>query len=363
MTLIAKLKSRLITRKLDAILISQPENRRFLSGYTASDHGIGESSGVLFIPRRGKPILLTDSRFELDARKEAPDFSVQLYKKGMLASLAILLKEQQIQRLGFESHYTLHSTYESLIKICTKVKTEPVATTGIVESMRLCKSETELQKLQASVSLNEVILQEVHRTMQPGMTEIEIAIQIETLMRRKGAECPSFDTIVASGENGASPHAVPGKRRIQEGEPIVIDMGLVLDGYCSDMTRTIVLGQPSKKSLEIIRIVRKAQLAGIAAVQAGKTGKQVDHAARTVIKDAGYGNYFGHGLGHGVGLAVHEQPSLSPRYTKKLKAGMVVTVEPGIYIEGWGGVRHENMVVVTKNGCHNLNQDTTCLDI
>jgi Xaa-Pro aminopeptidase len=363
MTAIAKLKSRLANRNLDAILISQPDNRRFLSGYSATDHGIEESSGVLFIPRRGKPLLLTDSRFELDARREAPDFSVQLYTKGMLALLADILQEQQIKRFGFESHYTLHSTSEQLFKQCKKNDIEAIATTGIVESMRLCKSEEELAKLQNSVRLNEQVLQEALTTIKPGITEIEVAITIESLMRKRGAERPSFDTIVASGENGASPHAVPGNRRLREGEPIVIDMGLVLDGYCSDMTRTIVLGAPEPKTIEISRIVRRAQLAGMAAVCAGKTGKQVDTAARTIINEAGYGTQFGHGLGHGVGLAVHEPPGLSPRYTKKLRAGMVVTVEPGIYIEGWGGVRLENMVVVTKDGCLNLNRDETCLNL
>ena len=363
MTLISQLKSRLRRRKLDAFLVSQPENRRFLSGFTAHDHTIQESSGVLFIPRRGKPIVLTDSRFELDAKAEAPGFSVQLYPKGMLASLGVLLEEYQIKRFGFESHYILYSTSERLFEMCKKIDVEPVSTINLVENMRLCKSEMELKKLQVSVRLNEVVFQEVYGWMVPGMTELEIALQIETLMRQKGAERPSFDTIVASGVNGASPHAVPGDRPIQEGEPIVIDMGLVLDGYCSDMTRTVVLGTPTAKTTEVVRIVRKAQLAGMAGVKAGRTGRQVDQAARKIIKDAGYGDCFGHGLGHGVGLAVHEAPSLSPRYKKKLQAGMVVTVEPGIYIEGWGGVRHENMVVVTREGCLNLNQDMTCLDI
>ncbi len=363
MTRITKLKARLARRDLDAILISQPENRQFLSGFSAPDHTIQESSGVLFIPRSGKPILLTDSRFEIDAKNKSPNFSVHLYKKTMLNSLRILLKEQHIKRLGFESHYTLHATSEQLLKMAKKIDVEIVATTDLVEKMRVCKSEDELEKLQASVTLNEKVFQEVHRTMHPGMTEIDIAIQIETLMRQKGAERPSFDTIVAAGENGASPHAVPGHRQIQEGEPIVIDMGLVLDGYCSDMTRTVILGKPTAKASEIIHIVRKAQLAGMTAIKAGKTGKQVDQAARSIIKDAGYGDHFGHGLGHGVGLAVHEQPSLSPRYKRKLQAGMVVTVEPGIYIEGWGGVRLENMVVVTEEGCRNLNQDTTGLNL
>lgn len=363
MTLITSLKSRLARRNLDAILVSQPDNRRFLSGYTAADHGIQESAGLLFIPRRGKPILLTDSRFELDAIRQAKDFTVQLYTKGMLPLLEIFLQDHCIKRLAFESHYTLHETSERLFKMCKKTGVEPVATTDLIENMRLCKTEDAVAKLQASVLLNEQVFQEIHRQMQPGVTETDLAIQIEALMRQRGAERPSFDTIVAAGENGASPHAVPGSRKLKEGEPIVIDMGLVLDGYCSDMTRTVVLGRPTEKTTQIIRIVRRAQLAGINAVRAGKTGKQVDQAAREIIKKAGYGTCFSHGLGHGVGLAVHEQPSLSPRYTKKLRAGMVVTVEPGIYIKGWGGVRLENMVVVTKDGCVNLNQDTTCLDL
>jgi Xaa-Pro aminopeptidase len=363
MTRIATLKTRLRNRKLDGFLLSQPDNRRFISGFTAGDHSIQESSGVLFIPRIGKPILLTDTRFELEAKQEAKGFEVQLYTKGMLPLLRTILEEHQVGTLGFESHYTLHSSSEQLFKICAEIDVEPVATTGIVESMRLCKSQAEIDKIQAAVTLNETVFQEVYGTLKPGMTEIEVAIQIETLMRQKGAEGPSFDTIVAAGENGASPHAVPGQRKLQEGEPIVIDMGLILNGYCSDMTRTIVLGKPTAKTKEIIRIVRKAQLAGLATVKAGRTGKQVDQAARKIIADAGYGDYFGHGLGHGVGLAVHEAPGLSPRYTKKLKAGMVVTVEPGIYLEGWGGVRLENMVVVTKDGCTHLNNDMTGLDL
>lgn len=363
MTSITKLKQRLGRRQLDGFLISQPENRRFISGFAALDHSIQESAGVLFIPRRGQPILLTDSRFELDARQETTGFSVQLYTKGMLPLLRTLLEQYQVKRLGFESHYTLHSTSTDLFEMCRKIKVEPVATIGLVEHMRRCKSPDELHKIQAAVTLNEAVFQEVYRSMKPGMTEIEIAIHIETLMRQKGAERPSFDTIVASGPHGASPHAVPGHRHIKAGEPIVIDMGLILDGYCSDMTRTVVLGKPTPKTTEIIRIVRTAQRAGMAAIRPGVTGKQVDHAARQVIQDAGYGKHFGHGLGHGVGLAVHEAPNLSPRYTKKLQAGMVVTVEPGIYIEDWGGVRLENMVVVTKEGYRNLNHDTTGLDI
>ena len=182
-------------------------------------------------------------------------------------------------------------------------------------------------------------------------------------MRRKGAERPSFDTIVASGANGALPHAVPGSSRVKKNGSLTIDMGLILDGYCSDMTRNLVVGKPSKRYRKLHRLVRQAQLAGAAAVRAGVRGCDADKAARDVIADAGYGDYFGHSLGHGVGLAVHEEPRLSSRSKKKLKAGMIVTVEPGIYIPGWGGIRLENMYVVREDGCENLNSDSTWLDI
>jgi Xaa-Pro aminopeptidase len=182
-------------------------------------------------------------------------------------------------------------------------------------------------------------------------------------MRVKGAESASFDSIGASGDNSALPHAVPTTSHIAGNRPLTIDMGLVLDGYCSDMTRTFVPGKADKKYKELHRIVRRAQLAGMKAIRAGVSARDVDKAARDVIADAGYGEYFGHSLGHGVGIAVHEAPRLATRSKKKLKAGMIVTVEPGIYIPGWGGIRLENMVLVQEDGCENLNSDTTWLDI
>ena len=182
-------------------------------------------------------------------------------------------------------------------------------------------------------------------------------------MRQEGAERKSFDTIVASGDNSALPHAVPSMTRVVKNRPLTIDMGLVLHGYCADMTRTFVPGRASAEYKKLHRIVRKAQLAGIAAVRAGVSGKKVDQAARQVIAEAGYGQYFGHSLGHGVGLAVHEAPRVSKAGVQKLKEGMIITIEPGIYIPEWGGLRLEDMVVVRKNGCENLNRNTTWLDI
>lgn len=360
---LSAIQNSLKRRKLDGLLITQPENRRYLSGYTATDSSISETSGVLLIPGKGTPFLLTDSRFELHAKEEAEGFDVVLYPKGMLDLLKNLLPKLKIKRLGFESHYMLHSSAEKMSSALGKKNVELVPLTDLVEKMRLRKQSEEIEKIQKSVLLNEEVFQEVFKGLKPGMTEVEVALQIETTMRLKGAERPSFDTIVAGGPNGALPHAVPSNRPLQKGEPIVIDMGLVLDGYCSDMTRTVVLGTPDSKTKKLFRLVRKAQKAGMAAIKAGVIAKDVDRAARQVIETAGYGDKFGHGLGHGVGIAVHEPPSLNKRSRKKLKEGMVVTVEPGVYLPGWGGIRLENMVEVRADGCRNFNRDTTFLDI
>jgi len=257
----------------------------------------------------------------------------------------------------------LHSTAGKLDKVLRENGSELVPVTGVIEAMRLCKQEEELAKIRKSVQLNEDVLQEVVKTFTPGMTEREAALRIEDAMRRKGAERPSFETIIAGGPNGAKPHAVPSDRPLHDGEPIIVDMGLQLDGYCSDMTRTVFLGPPDPKAVELSRIVRRAQKAAIAKVRAGIAACDVDRVARQLITKEGYGREFGHGLGHGVGLAVHEAPSVNRRNHKKLRAGMVITIEPGIYLPGWGGIRLEQMIVVTDDGCELLNRDTTFLDL
>ncbi len=350
-------------RNIDGLLVTQPENRRYLSGFTATDLSISETSGVLLIPAGGTPYILTDSRYQLQAEAEAKGFAIKLYPRGLFASLRKLLPSLKIRRLAFESHYFLHSTSISLSKLAEKKGIELVPLTGLVERMRERKDEAELAKIKRSVLLNEEVFKEVYRELRPGQTEREVALKIENAMRTKGAEEPSFSTIVAGGPNAALPHAVPTNRKLREGEPIIIDMGLKLDGYCSDMTRTVVLGTPNNKMVSLFRLVRKAQLAGIKSLKAGMTGQEVDRIARNVINQAGLGERFGHGLGHGVGLAVHEGPSLNWRNRKQLQPGMVVTVEPGVYIPGWGGIRLENMAVVREGGCEILNQDTTFLDL
>jgi Xaa-Pro aminopeptidase len=358
-----KIKAAIRRKGADALLVTQPENRRYLSGYSAADLSIAESSGVLLLLGHGTPLLLTDSRYQLQAEEEADGFEVVLLKSTLLGALQSLLSRTGVRKLAFESHYMLHRTAIKLMDLGQKLNIEMMPVSNMIEKLRTRKSREEINKIQKSVLLNEVVFQEVFANLKPGQTEREVATEIEATMMRKGAEAPAFPTIVAAGPTGALPHAVPADRVIKKGETIIIDMGLKLDGYCSDMTRTVVLGKPGKSATEIIRLVRKAQRTALKTIKAGILAREADRAARKIIADAGFGKYFGHGLGHGVGLAVHEAPSLNRLRRNKLQPGMVVTVEPGIYIPGWGGVRLENMVVVEENGCTVLNKDETFLDI
>ncbi|GAB6190902.1 M24 family metallopeptidase [Desulfocastanea catecholica] len=360
---IAKIQAKLRRKKIDAFLVSKPENRRYLSGYRGGDHGIGESSGMLLVTARGKVHLLTDFRFKLQAEQDVPWAEVVLYPKGLLQLLGPLLGDLQVRSLAFESDYTLHSFADKMMTALAKQGIKSVPTDGLVEAMRLVKDEEEIALIRQAVRLNEKVFIDVYRTLLDYPTEIDVALAIETAMRRKGAEAPSFSTIVASGKNGALPHAVPGSSLVEKDGSLTIDMGLILNGYCSDMTRNLVPGTADKQYLQLHRLVRRAHLAGVAAIRAGVKCCDADRAARHIIAEAGYGDYFGHSLGHGVGLAVHEGPRLSGRSSKKLQTGMIVTVEPGIYIPGWGGIRLENMYVVRDEGCENLNSDTTWLDI
>ncbi len=358
---ITRLQQRLRRRRLDGLLVTQPENRRYLSNFAAMDHSIQETSGVLLIPCRGTPHLLTDSRFQLQAEAEAGDFTIHLYRRSLIDLLKRLLPDLHIQRLGFESHYLLHATFQKMAQSLTSIQLVP--TRELIEQMRAVKDEEEIDLLRRSVLRNERVFQLVHATIEPGMTEKEIALALELTMQELGAERPAFETIVAFGDHAAHPHAVPTDRVLRQGEIVLIDMGLVLDGYCSDMTRTFMAGKPDPVFRQRLQLVRRAQRAGMAAIRAGALCRDVDRAARQVIANGSLGTYFGHALGHGVGLAVHEEPRLSSLNRRKLRAGMVVTVEPGIYLPDWGGIRLENMVVVRENGYELLNQDVTGLDL
>ena len=342
----------------DTAWITQPENRRYLSRFKATDTQLTESSGSLFI-NETDALLVTDSRYITEAEKEAVDFEVITHQKGLMEIVPSLLERLATSNLGFEEDFITWGLHKELSrklkKSSSRVRLTPLK--GMVDGMRQVKEKAEINAIEASADLMCQILAEVIESLEPGRTEKEVAWQIEGLAREGGAEDLAFPPIVASGPNGALPHAVPTERKLRAKEPIILDVGVKVDGYCCDMTRTIFLGTPGPKFRKIYRTVREAQLFALQKISPGTETTLPDSMAREVIGEAGFGEFFGHALGHGVGLATHEGPRLGPEKPVELKRGMVVTVEPGIYIPGKGGVRLEEMVVIEKKGPRILTKD------
>lgn len=361
---IQKLRARFSEKGIDALLVLVSENRLYLSGFSAEDHQLDELSGALLITGNDL-ILATDSRFDLQARQESPLFEVVIYRKGLAVELPVLIQRLGIQKLGFESTRVSVSQYNLIQKENKKAQCdiELIPVENLVEDQRVIKTEDEILRTMAALKLAETSFLDVIGDMQPGMTEKEVAWAMEKKMREGGADSLSFPVIVAAGPNSALPHAVPSDRPIQEGEPVLFDWGARLDGYCSDTSRTVILGKPDETFRNVHRTVLEAQQRAIAAIRAGVSSKQVDAKARDFIDQMGFKGKFGHGLGHGTGLAVHEGPRLSPMKETTLEKGMIVTVEPGIYLPDWGGVRIENQVVVTDHGARVLNELKTGYNI
>lgn len=343
---VQRLREAIAEAGLDGLLVTQPENRRYLSGFTGS-------AGVLLITA-DHALIATDFRYYEQVARECPDFELVKVKNKFTEVLPEMLSAAGVKKLGFESQHLTVAQYEEWRKVTEEV--EWVPTKEMVEKIRMVKSPREVEAIRKAVSLADEAFTHICRHIRPGMTEREVAWELEAYMRTHGAEKLSFDIIIASGPNGALPHAKASDRVIREGEPIVMDLGCVVDGYCSDLTRTIVLGEPDERFREIYEVVLRAQLEAEKGIKAGVTGKEADAIARRIIEDAGYGEQFGHGLGHGVGLAVHEKPTASRLSEDTLEAGCVLTVEPGIYISGWGGVRIEDMVLVKEDGVEVLTQ-------
>lgn len=345
---------------LDGLLISCPENRRYLSGFTAADSHINESSGFLLISQ-DMALVLTDFRYRDWAAAEAPLFDIQIYSTGLAKLLPEVLKGSGIGRLGFETHYLTHYSYQRITQESEMaglhIVWQPVE--NLVEKLRVIKDAEEVRLIRRSLAITEKVIAAVGAELRPGLAEKEVAWMIEQGLRSAGAEGPSFPPMVAYGTNAARPHHDPSERRLQPGEPVIIDMGAVYQGYCSDMTRTFYLGEPDAKFKEIYSLVLRAQQAAEAGIKAGMMSDAADGLAREVIEAAGYKEAFGHSLGHGVGLAVHENPSLSPVKERAvaLEKGMIATVEPGVYLSDWGGVRLEDMVLVQADGALVLNED------
>lgn len=333
----------MIRHRLDGIIVTKPENRLYFSGFAGS-------AGMLVISRTQVPLLLTDFRYIEQAKQQAPVYQIIRHGATVYDSLAESVKKLGLVRLGFESDFVTWEAYQKLKSCLSGQKLSPVK----LDRLRMIKDQTELALLTRAVEIADAAFKQTLPVIKPGITELDIALELEYRMRKLGAEKPAFDTIVASGARGALPHGRASDKIIATGDFITMDFGAVYAGYHSDMTRTVAAGTADARQREIYRLVLAAQLAGINAVQAGKTGREVDLAAREVIAEAGYSEHFGHGLGHGVGLFIHEEPRLSPASDSKLAAGMVVSVEPGIYLPGWGGVRIEDLVVVAADGCRVL---------
>lgn len=356
---IMRLRQKMADDDIDTLLVLAEENRRYLAGFTGEDTQYDESAGALLITRDAK-ILATDSRYETQARNECEGFDVVVYTRGLTKELPALLRQLGARRTGFESRRISYEEYARIREELEKdgLTTELVPTAEMVEGLRLVKDEDEISAIRKAVFLAEEAFRDfLENALPPDITEKAAAWEMEKRMRERGAQSLSFPMIAAFGTNSALPHAIPTERRHAGCEPLLFDWGARLDGYCSDMTRTIFLESPHEELAKIFATAYEAQQMAIDAVRPGKTTREIDAVAREHIEAAGYKGYFGHGLGHGVGLAVHEAPSLSPvaEKEKTLSENMVFTVEPGIYLPEKGGVRLENIVVVRAHGPEILN--------
>ncbi|MBA2450978.1 MAG: aminopeptidase P family protein [Chloroflexi bacterium] len=349
--------------EVDALLVSQPESRFYLSGYTGHDLPPRDSAGLLVIAHDGS-VLLTDPRTSEQAEQEAPDYEVVVYSPAnrVTARLAETVQQLGVGRLGFES---IHLPYQVWADFGEAIKehAELRPLKDLVDRLRISKDAVELRSLQAAIDVLDDCFEHIARhELRPGRTEREIAAAVERYLQDHGAST-AFPPIVASGSNASMPHAVPTDRQLQEGEPITIDIGARVDGYCSDMTRTVCMGTPSDKLREIHGLVLRAQLRAEEEIRPGMSGKDADAIARELLAQAGYGEQFSHGLGHGIGLEVHELPWVSLRGERPLEKGMVFSVEPGVYVPGWGGVRIEDLVVMEDEGVRVLCRSPKSLEL
>lgn len=336
-----RLRQRLYEEKLDIILITQTENYRYLSGFTGS-------AGTLLISQ-DSAILATDSRYIEQAGLQAPDFEiVQIKNEGKERLFVELASRTGAKNLGFEAKDLCQAHYCRLNEAAEKMHIRLIPTEGMVDSLRAIKDKDELACMIKAAKLADAAIEYITQEIHPGMKEKDVAWEIEKFLRENGSEPVPFELIVASGPNAAHPHARPTERAISENDPIVIDIGGSVGGYSSDLTRTLCLNSHDKTFNKIYDIVLRAQLAAINKLETGISAGQVDSIARKVIGQEGYGESFGHGLGHGVGLANHEQPRIGPNSNDVLVENMVFTIEPGIYIIGWGGVRIEDTVMLEK---------------
>ncbi|MCX7858119.1 MAG: Xaa-Pro peptidase family protein [Deltaproteobacteria bacterium] len=332
-----KIKHLIHRYELDAILIKSLENIFYLSGFRGSD-------GLLVVTR-GDVILITDFRY-ITYAKEATEGVVIMERKKDLYPLSTIVRDYDLKRVGFESLYTPYALYQEWQDKLKECEFFPLRSE--IDEVRRSKEPDEVDKIRNAVRIAEEAFMEVYEGIRPGKSEKEIAAELDFAMIRRGAEKPSFDTIVAAGERSALPHAKPSNRKIKEGDVVIVDFGAQYEGYCSDETCTIFVGNPPNLLWEIHEIVYEAKQRALDAISVGIPLKKIDSIVRGYIEEKGYGSYFGHGTGHGIGINVHELPQINETAEGVFEENMVVTIEPGIYIPNVGGVRLEDMVLVRE---------------
>lgn len=339
MNSLTNLRAKMQEWQVDGVIISQPENRHYLSGFTGS-------SG-LYVVSNTESCLFTDFRYMEQASLQVKQGQVKQHGSDMFESACQWLQEQGVVMPALEGDHITIRQYAKLQQYWPKASWRAVNT----NDLRMEKDEEELTQIREAVRIADEAFAHVIAWLKPGATELDLAVELEYWMRKLGSEKPAFDTIALSGARTSLPHGKPSKKVIEKGDLVLLDFGAVYNGYHSDMTRTFCAGPCSDELKKIYHIVQKAQLLGLNTVKSGRTGVEIDQQVRRFIAEAGYGECFGHGLGHGVGLAIHEEPRLSPTGLATLTPNMVVSVEPGIYVPGLGGVRIEDLVVVTTEGC------------
>lgn len=339
-----QIAARLDEYGIDAMLVSSEPGERYAVGFKGEGYVVVAKNECRYF---------TDSRYIEAAEKQVTGTSVTMTDRAKNYRILIqkAVDDLGIEKLGFEDGYMTVAQYRQLADAFT---CELVPAQGLLGALRAAKDEEEIALMTKAQRISEQALEEILKFLRPGVSEKEVAAKLTYDMLRFGAEKMSFDPIVASGPNGSLPHAVPSDRAIQSGEFVTMDFGCIYGGYCSDMTRTVAVGEPTEEMKKVYAVVLEAQLAGIAAEKAGVTGKSVDAAARRVIEDAGYGEYFGHSFGHSVGLEIHEAPNAGSTCEDVIPLGAAVSAEPGIYLPGKFGVRIEDVTIFTADGCVNL---------
>ncbi|KAA0958043.1 aminopeptidase P family protein [Planococcus sp. ANT_H30] len=349
---IQKLRTEMNSRNIEALLITSSFNLRYITGFTGT-------AGLAIVTQE-KAVFITDFRYTEQANDQVEDFVVVQAEKNLTDEAIKTVKSLAIQTLAFEQD---HMTYATAMQYKSKMDIELQPVSDLVEKIRMVKTPEEITILKAAAKIADDAFEHICGFIRPGLTELEVSNELEFFMRKQGATSSSFDIIVASGLRSALPHGVATDKIIEKGDMVTLDFGALYNGYISDITRTVAVGQPSEKMKEVYDVVLKAQELGVEKIGPGISGIEADAIARDYIKSKGYGDAFGHSTGHGIGLEVHEGPGLSFKSETILEPNMAVTVEPGIYLPGIGGVRIEDDILITESGNERLTNSTKELRI